>query len=71
MIRYSVCVNMKSLVCKIPNYILCEWARFNYHIHLRCFESKVSHPEGKARQLKHLPYTPHIQTTSTSDTMSP
>lgn len=71
-IRCGVRVNMKFLLC---NCVLCVWVYFNYHIHLRCVKSNVSHPEGKAHHLKHLLGTLYIsthKTTSTSDTvMSP
>lgn len=46
--------NMKSLLWKIPNYILSEWLAFNYYTHLWCFKSKVSHPAGKAHRSRHL-----------------
>lgn len=51
MIRCSVGLYMHFLLC---NYILCEWVHFNYHIHLRCVKSNVSHPEGDAHHFKHL-----------------
>lgn len=58
-IRCGVSVNMKFLLC---NCVLCVWVYFNYHIHLRCVKSNVSHPDGKAHHLKHLPGTLYIST---------
>lgn len=59
MIRCSVAVYMHFLLC---NYILCEWVHFNYHIHLRCVKSNVSHPEGETRHFKRLLATLYTST---------